>query len=367
MAGAQWFLLHILIKICLYLFNGRDLLHGHLSGEIRLDAILAGLRAAAEPTRLRLLALLARGELTVSEMTHILGQSQPRVSRHLKLMCEAGLLDRFPEGAWAFYRLADDGRGADLARAILALLPEDDGRLADDSQRLAAVRAERAERAGAYFRDNAARWDEIRSLHVDEAEVEKALSAAILDSHPRMLVDMGTGTGHVLELLGPHVERAIGVDRSREMLAIARANLERGGRTGRNLDHCMVRQGDITQLPVPAGEADAVTIHQVLHYSDEPASAVAEAARVLRPGGVLAIVDFAPHQLEALRDQHAHRRLGFADAEVADWLTAAGLIPTTTRHLSGKPLTVVLWCARKPAVPTTASPTSLPTRQGLPA
>ncbi len=332
-----------------------------------MDTILAGLRAAAEPTRLRLLALLARGELTVSEMTHILGQSQPRVSRHLKLMGDAGLLDRFPEGAWAFFRLAAGGRGADLARAVLALLPADDPRLAEDRQRLAAVRAERTARADSYFRDNAANWDDIRSLNVDEAEVERALSAAVLADHPRLLVDMGTGTGRILELLGPHVERAIGVDRSREMLAVARANLERGGRHNINLDHCMVRQGDMTQLPLAAGEADAVTIHQVLHYADDPAAAVAEAARILRPGGMLAVVDFAPHQLESLRDQHAHRRLGFADSEVTDWFAAAGLVAGEIRHLTGKPLTVVLWCARKPTDETPSIPSPSPTRQGAPA
>jgi len=312
-----------------------------------VDAVLTGLRAAAEPTRLRLLALLAQGDLTVSEITHILGQSQPRVSRHLKLMCEAGLLDRFPEGAWVFYRLAARGDGADLARALLPLLPEGDGGLALDRQRLDAVRAGRGERAAAYFRDNASRWNEIRSLHVDEAVVEAALVEAVADSpgtRPlRDLVDLGTGTGRVLELLGPRADSAIGIDLSREMLAVARANLDRAG-----LRHCMVRQGDITQLPLPDASADAVTIHQVLRYAAEPALVVAEAARLLRPGGLLVAVDFAPHDLEALRESHAHRRLGFADAEVAGWFAAAGLSPDGARHLPGKPLTVVLWRAKKP-------------------
>jgi len=308
-----------------------------------VEAVLTGLRAAAEPTRLRLLALLAQGQLAVSELTHILGQSQPRVSRHLKLLCEAGLLDRFPEGAWVFYRLAEKGGGARLARALLPLLPDGDSRLDQDRQRLESVRAARADKAAAYFRDNASRWDEIRSLQVDQSEVEKALLAALAGRPIRDLVDMGTGTGRLLELLGPSVEHAVGVDLSREMLAVARANLDRAG-----LRHCMVRQGDITQLPLPAASADAVTIHQVLHYAAEPALVVAEAARVLRPGGLLVAVDFAPHALEALREVHAHRRLGFADAEVAGWFAAAGLVSEGARALPGEPLTVMVWRARKP-------------------
>lgn len=325
-----------------------------------VEAVLTGLRAAAEPTRLRLLALLAQGDLTVSELTHILGQSQPRVSRHLKLMCEAGLLDRFPEGAWVFYRVAAKGGGARMARALLALLPPGDPTVALDQQRLDAVRSARAAKAQDYFTENAARWDDIRGLHVDEIEVERALLAAFSGRRVRDLVDMGTGTGRVLEVLAPVIERGIGIDLSREMLAVARANLEAAG-----LRHCMVRQGDITQLPLPADSADAVTIHQVLHYATDPAALVAEAARVLKPGGMLVVVDFAPHDLETLRDQHAHRRLGFSDAEVAGWLGAAGLAVEGIDHLPGDPLTVVVWRAtRAPAETETQED---PTMTGAPA
>ncbi len=314
-----------------------------------METVLTGLRAAAEPTRLRLLTLLAQGDLTVTELTQILGQSQPRVSRHLKLMCDAGLLDRFPEGAWVFYRLAAKGLNASLARHLLDLVPMGDQTLATDQQRLAAIRTARAEKAQSYFSDNASRWDQIRLLHVDGCEVEKALVDVFAGRRVRDLVDMGTGTGRVLEVLGPQVDRAVGIDLSREMLAVARANLERAG-----LRNCMVRQGDITHLPLPGDAADAVTIHQVLHYAAEPSLLVAEAARVLEPGGRLAIVDFAPHDLEILRDQHAHRRLGFSDAEVDGWLRAAGLMPTSTSRLPGKPLTVVVWTAEKPAKGATA-------------
>lgn len=311
-----------------------------------VETVLTGLRAAAEPTRLRLLFLLAQGDLTVSELTHILGQSQPRVSRHLKLMCEAGLLDRFPEGAWVFYRLAARGKGAELARSLLALLPSADPVLALDQARLDGVRAARAARAQDYFTVNAARWDEIRALHGDVLQVEQALADSFNGRRIRELVDMGTGTGRVLEVLAPIIERGVGIDLSREMLSAARANLEHAG-----LRHCMVRQGDITQLPLPAASADAVTIHQVLHYAADPAAVVAEAARVLKPDGMLVVVDFAPHDLESLRDQHAHRRLGFADAEVEGWFRAAGLIPDGITRLPGNSLTVMLWRARRAAAP----------------
>jgi ubiquinone/menaquinone biosynthesis C-methylase UbiE/DNA-binding transcriptional ArsR family regulator len=309
-----------------------------------MDDLLAALRAIAEPTRLRLVVLCARGELTVSELTQILGQSQPRVSRHLKLLCEAGLLDRFREGSWVFYRLNGNGRGGALARHLVALCGDDDPMIALDLQRLAAIKRQRAELASAYFRENAAHWDRIRSLYVDEREVEAALIEIVAAADPRELLDIGTGTGRMLEILAPRVERALGIDQSREMLAIARVNLERAG-----LRNSQVRLGDMYQLALPDASFDAVVVHQVLHYADRPAAAIAEAARVLRPGGILVVVDFAPHTLEFLRQEQAHRRLGFADAEVAEWCRTAGLNPAPPRHLPGNPLTVAIWTASRPA------------------
>jgi SAM-dependent methyltransferase len=308
-----------------------------------MNDLLAGLRAAAEPTRLRLLLLCARGELTVSELTQVLGQSQPRVSRHLKLLCEAGLLDRFREGSWVFYRLSDAAAGGRLARLLVELVPGADPALALDLDRLAGIRRARAAAAAAYFRDNAARWDRIRSLHVDEEEVEHTLAGLLPAEGIHDLLDIGTGTGRMLELFAPRVERAVGIDSSREMLAVARVNLQRAG-----LPNASVRHGDMYQLPLPGASFDAVLIHQVLHYAERPAAAIAEAARVLRPGGRLVIVDFAPHELEFLRTEHAHRRLGFGDAEIAAWCGEAGLEPGRIRHLPGAPLTVSTWSARRP-------------------
>ncbi|HVH77391.1 MAG TPA: metalloregulator ArsR/SmtB family transcription factor [Stellaceae bacterium] len=307
-----------------------------------MEQLLTALRAVAEETRLRLLVLLAHGELTVSELTQILGQSQPRVSRHLKLLCEAGLIDRFREGSWVFYRASLAPSASALARHLVSRCDEADPLIVLDTQRLAAIKRQRAERASAYFRDNAADWDRIRSLYVDEREVEAALAEMVGAGAPADLIDIGTGTGHMLEVLAPGVERALGIDQSREMLAVARVNLERAG-----LDNAVVRLGDMYQLPFADASFDAAIIHQVLHYADRPAAAIAEAARVLRPGGRLVIGDFAPHELEFLREEQAHRRLGFADAEVAEWCRAAGLEPQPPRRLEGAPLTLVIWAAQR--------------------
>ncbi len=302
------------------------------------------MRAVAEPTRLRLLALCAHAELTVTELTQILGQSQPRVSRHLKLLVEAGLLDRFREGTWAFYRMSETQTCATLGRTIVDLIPDDDSTITRDLERLEAVQASRAKQAADYFRDNAARWDQIRSLHVDDAEIERAMLSMLRPDDVGELLDIGTGTGRMLIVYGDQATRAVGIDLSREMLSVARVNLERAG-----MRNCQVRLGDMYQLPVASDSFDSVTIHQVLHYADSPGDVIAEAARALRPGGRLIVADFVPHREEALRDEHAHRRLGFSDEEIAGWLRRARLIPEDAVYLQGDPLTVGLWPGRRVA------------------
>ncbi len=307
-----------------------------------MDDLLVGLRAAAESTRLRLLALCTRAELSVSELTQILGQSQPRVSRHLKLLCEAGLLDRFREGTHAYFRVADAARGGRLARLLIDQIPADDATVALDIERLEAIERGRARTAAAYFRKNAAKWDQVRSLYVEEETVERALLDLMPADHIKRLLDIGTGTGRILALFAGRAEHAVGVDLSREMLAVARANLRIS-----DLHNCVVRHGDMYQLPWPAESFDAVTIHQVLHFAEDPDGAIAEAARVLRPDGWLAVVDFAPHGLEDLRERHAHRWLGFEDREILGWYRAAGLAPGEAVHLPGDPLTVGIWPATR--------------------
>lgn len=316
-----------------------------MTGALAVETVLTALKAAGEATRLRVLTLLSQAELTVKDLTAILGQSQPRISRHLKLLTEAGLVDRHPEGAWVFYRLTDDGPARRLVRDLVAAIDTRDAVLSRDRERLAQIKHEHAELARRYFADNAADWDTIRALHLADGAVETAILAAIGERRFDSLLDLGTGTGRLLELLAPLYSRAVGIDASTDMLAVARANLDRAG-----VANAQIRLGDIYHLPLSRDSFDVVTVHQVLHYLDDPERAIAEAARVLRPGGRLLIVDFAPHQLEFLRERHAHRRLGFGQETVGQWIDAAGLAVDRVVDLpagdggEGK-LTVTLWLA----------------------
>ena len=300
-------------------------------------------RTLADPTRLRILCLLRAMELSVGELAQVLGQSQPRVSRHVRILADAGLAERRKEGSWVFLSLGDMGRVAPVFTTVDALTAGDDGWMAADVARLAAVRADRAAAAERYFAGHAAEWDAIRSLHVPEAQVEAAMLRAIGPEPLRQLVDIGTGTGRMIELFGATARAALGVDRSPEMLRLARAKLAEAG-----LERAELRQGDMYALPLADGSADVAVLHQVLHYAQQPAAAVAEAGRLLAPGGRLLIVDFAPHDREELRSSGAHARLGFADDQIAGWFAAAGLEGGAVDQLDGD-LTVKLWLGRRPA------------------
>ncbi len=313
-----------------------------------MELMLRALKASAEPTRLRILVSLSQIELTVSELCQVLGQSQPRVSRHLKLLCDAGLLERRAEGTSAFYRLATHGDARTLADTVLGLIVPDDSQLERDAARLAAVRGERAEAAAEYFESVASDWDRVRALHVADEEVERAMLAAAEDRRAKELLDIGTGTGRVLEIFADRVDRGLGVDLSREMLNVARSRLDERGVT-----NCAVQRGDAYDLDVENGRFDIAVLHHVLHFLDDPETAIAEAARALGPGGRLIVVDFAPHELELLRTDFSHRRLGFADAEIERWFELAGLVdfqvnhlaPETEPSLASEPLVVGLWVA----------------------
>lgn len=307
-----------------------------------LNETLGSLRAAAEETRLRILALLAEGELSVSDLTDILGQSQPRISRHLKLLVDAGLIERHREGAWAFFRLAEQGPGARILRPVIGALDPSDQRVAADRERLAAVRRQRAEAAQGFFARLAPEWDRLRSLQAPEDLVEGAILEALAPKPIRHVLDLGTGTGRILQLIGSNAARAVGLDANHAMLSVARANLERAG------VRAELRQGDIYAPPFNRGSFDLVVVHQVLHYLDDPARALREAASLVSPGGRLLVVDLAPHGLEFLRESRAHRRLGFAREQVAGWLEEAGLDCTLTRDVASPrkgddQLTVTLW------------------------
>jgi len=310
--------------------------------EIGFDRMLNALKAVGEETRLRILALFQTGELTVTELVTILRQSQPRVSRHLRLLCEAGLLERYREGTWIFYRLAEGGPAGELARAIMKYIPFSEQLLQHDGERLEEIKQERQGKATRYFSENAANWDRIRSLYVSENDVEKILMDVTADMKIDDFLDVGTGTGRILEVFADRIGRGTGIDLSREMLAIARVNLEK-----KNLHHCQVRQGDMYDLALTNGSMDLILIHQVLHFADDPGTALRETSRLLRKDGRVIVVSFAPHKLEFLRDDQAHRRLGFKDEEVIGWFRNVGLKSDPVIHLKGKELDLSIWVARK--------------------
>jgi ubiquinone/menaquinone biosynthesis C-methylase UbiE len=307
---------------------------------MEMDHLLASLRAVAEPTRLRLLALAARGSFCVMEFTEILGQSQPRLSRHLKLLCDCGLLDRVREGANVWFGLPQGDDGA-LARDLIARLPTDDAILESDRRQAARVLAERARIASESFRNKGADWDEMRALELPAQEVEDALVALIPEQEGGRLLDIGTGTGRVLELLASRIRQGLGVDASKAMLALARSRLAHSG-----LAHCAVRQADMYRLPLADASFDTAVLQMVLHYAEDPGGAVAEAARVLRSGGGLIIIDLAEHARDDLVSKRAHRWPGFSDAAIHQLLTDAGLDPGGAVTIPG-PLDVRIWCATR--------------------
>lgn len=307
------------------------------------------LKAAGDPSRLRILAILQHHELTVGELVDVVGQSQPRVSRHLKLLVEAGLLERHTEGTSAFYRLDRTSPLQGPIAELLHTLDPEDPDIERDAERLGRIRAARARRAAAYFEQVASNWDRMRSAHVPEEEIEAALIDLLSARAGGDFLDLGTGTGRILEIAAPHIRNGIGIDTSRDMLTVARDKLERQA-----LHHCHVRHGDVYNLDLPAGTIDTAVLHHVLHFLDDPALAIAEAARTLRPRGQLTVVDFAPHGIEALRHDYEHIRLGFAHDEVATWCTDAGLEDVTAtdftpRDRGADVLTVTLWTATQRA------------------
>ncbi len=296
--------------------------------------------ALGDATRLRIMALLRQMELSVGELAQVLGQSQPRVSRHVKILCDAGLAERRKEGSWVFVVLGSADIVGPVAAALHAWGQPDGG---TDSARLAAVRADRAAAAASWFQSHAREWDAIRSLHVAEEQVEAAMQAALGEGDVGTLIDIGTGTGRMLELFASRAAHALGIDRSSEMLRLARAKLA-------GVANAELRQADLYALPVDDGAVDVAILHHVLHFAQQPGAAITEAARALGPGGRLLIADFASHDREELRTRDAHVRLGFSDAQIEGWFEAAGLTPARTDMLDGGELTVKLWLGQKPGV-----------------
>ena len=307
-------------------------------------SVAAIFQALADPTRLRIVMLLRTMELSVGELAQLLGQSQPRVSRHVRILSESGLVGRRKEGSWVFLRLTDT-----VGSPLFDLLAnwtdaEAEALFTADNGRLETVRQDRAEAARRYFEARASTWDSIRALHVSDSEVETAIEAMLGDRPIGSLLDIGTGTGRMLELFAPRAEVAVGIDRSSDMLRLARVKLEAAGIGGATL-----RQGDMYALPLADSSADSIILHQVLHYAQQPGAAIAEAARVLSPGGRLLVIDFAQHDRAELREQDAHLRLGFADDAMRGWFASAGLKLDRVKRLEGGELTVILWRATQSA------------------
>ena len=315
-----------------------------MSRDLKLAALF---KALADPTRLRILALLRSMELSVGELAQLLGQSQPRVSRHVRILSDSGLIGRRKEGSWVYLQLSEPARTDALFELTQGL--DDDAQLlfASDAARLESVRADRAEAARRYFEAHAATWESVRSLHVADAEIERSIASLLSERPLGALLDIGTGTGRMLELFAPKAESAIGIDRSSEMLRLARVRLEEAGISGASL-----RQGDMYALPLGDRSADSIILHQVLHYAQQPGAAIAEAARVLAPEGQLLVIDFAQHERAELKEQDAHLRLGFADEAMRGWFAAAGLELEKIQRLGGGELTVILWRGVKPAAVT---------------
>jgi ubiquinone/menaquinone biosynthesis C-methylase UbiE len=317
-----------------------------VSARFRFADLVGTLRAVAEPTRLRLVALLSRAELTVTEITQVIGQSQPRTSRHLRLLVDAGVLERAPEGAFVYYRLADGSASGTVARLLASLVPASDTTVGADLAALERVRRARVEAAEAFRRAHNAQLEALADLYVGEPEVERAMLELLVREGPiGRLLDIGTGTGRILELLAPHSEQSVGLDLDHDMLLMARAALGEA-----QLSQVSVRQGDLHRPPFEAASFDVAVMHHVLHLLDDPGEAVLDAARLLRPGGRLLIADFAAHELEWLRETHGHRQLGIAEPDMRAWSSAAGLDVESARSLPpptpAAQLTVRLWLLR---------------------
>ncbi|MEH6791603.1 ArsR/SmtB family transcription factor [Parasphingorhabdus sp.] len=317
-----------------------------------MDQILNIFRALADPTRLRIILLLQKMELAVGELAQILDQSQPRISRHIRILDEAGLAERRKEGSWVFLKPGPASELEILGRIFRSDKVAKSEQALHDQAQLSLVRNARAEMAERYFAAHAAEWDAIRSLHLPEAEVERAMLDLLQDVPLGNMLDIGTGTGRMVELFGESANSIIAIDNSPEMLRLARAKLlESETASGSDLvGKTNLKQGDFNSLPLDSGAVDSVILHQVLHFAQHPEAVLLEVSRVLKSGGIVLIADFAAHDREDLRTEHAHARLGFSDDSMEHWLAASRLELLETRTLDGGELTVKIWVARKSGI-----------------
>jgi ubiquinone/menaquinone biosynthesis C-methylase UbiE len=308
-------------------------------------SLLNIMRALADPTRLRIVFLVLRLELSVGELVQILDQSQPRVSRHIRILDESGLLERRKEGSWVFLRPSEMLTNGPLS----SLLAEADVSQAKafqrDLLRLDEVRNARTNMAAHYFAAHADAWDSLRSLHIADSEVEARLAQVLHSAPLGRVLDVGTGTGRIVELFAAESSRFVAIDNSPEMLRLARAKIANlSPEIASKID---IKLGDFNMLPVGDGEFDTVIFHQVLHYAQHPEAVIAEAIRTLAPGGRLVIVDFAAHDLEELRTVHAHARLGFSDEFMRKAFNSHGLQMVHQTALEAGELVIKVWMGEK--------------------
>lgn len=292
-----------------------------------MDKISSALKALGHPERLRILVLLSHGELTVSELTQILSLSQPRVTQYIKTLENAGIIERMKEGSWVFSRLRRGNEAlTTIVASTLAAVPTNNKDIASDLRRLDEVQAARAVAAQDFFAKVANDRDQLSAEYLPRGDIEEHMRDLAGAGPFDFMVDLGTGTGRILEVFSDCIKRGAGIDSNHDMLKVARHNLN-----SPNLRHLSVRQGDLHSTPLAEGISDFVTLHQVLHYLDKPSEAIREAARLLRSDGQILIVDFDSHDREEFRDKYAHRRLGFSDMEIADWMSEFDLSLTQTR------------------------------------
>ena len=301
------------------------------------DDYIDALRAISEPTRFRLTRLCAQGELTVSELMRIVGQSQPRVSRHLKLLQDAGVLESFREQHWVFYRVAQNSPSQQLVSDLLQHLPADDDLMDFDQTRLNELRDARAKLSEEFVETEVPDWLRLHEYHGDELRFGDAVRDALAGREVGHLLDIATGTGRMLKIAGPLAESGVGIDLSKKMVMVARNALAEA-----DLPHLTVRQEDMYQMRFPARHFDTVTIDQVLYFASNPDALIREATRVLKPSGRLLLVAFT----EAANAK-TPPAVSIAISDIRSWLEDAGLKIVTTNVLPGDVLDISLLVSEK--------------------
>ncbi len=292
--------------------------------------MLETLKALADPCRLRLTAVLLSGEFTVQELTRIMDMGQSRISRHLKILTEAGVLTVKRQGTWSYYRAGEECRFFSAIRPAFERELEMLTERSRDMAAVAEVLEERRRRSQEFFDRHARQWDDLARTLLPVPEYHKRLIKQVPEGVT--LLEIGIGTGALLIELAARAANVIGVDHSPAMLEEARRRLANDG-----VSSVELRLGEMSHLPLSDGSVGCVVANMVLHHAADPAAVLAEIRRVLVPGGVLLLADLARHEREAAREQLADQWLGFEENELTDWLKLAGFAVVTTELVAADP------------------------------